>query len=252
MSQPKNVPYDIGYTNSRTFKKIRVDFPGAVGVGAAALLLDYAACQPEHEFYYDDLDFLSKDFDVSLKILQDIVVSYDIFEIYEKSSQKVVSPFINKQLQPYYKAVEDGKKGAEISKTKREIEHKKQLLKLQKQLSELDSTEGSIEDTNSSPIPYNKDNQSNKLKELKKSLSSSDQKIFKTVSTFREHYINSYPGLKFKTKDIGWSTETEFVIGPDGYLINTVSKKLLSREDALKVWEYVYQYNLIHAAKKGV
>lgn len=222
MSQPKNLPFPVGFTNTRTFKKIRVDFPAAAGIGAAVLLIDFAAAQPNHEFYFEDLEFLSKDFDVSRKILEDIVLSYDLFEVYEKDEKKVVSPFIIKQLEPYYKAVEDGKLGGEISSTKRKIKQKQQLLELHNKLSEVDSIQGGLEYPTSTPLPYNKLNKLNKEKEkIKKEFAK-----LKTLSG-----LNAQEKSQLNLDDLNFESFTIKVLEQNKGLINVLESLEISTYD---------------------
>ncbi|MCK9455207.1 MAG: hypothetical protein WCY51_07355 [Sulfurimonas sp.] len=244
MSQPKNLPFPVGFTNTRTFKKIRVDFPAAAGLGAAILLIDYAVAQPNHEFYLEDLDFLSRDFDVSRKILEDIVLSYDLFKIYEKDDKKVVSPFIIKQLEPYYKAVEAGKLGGEITSTKRKIKQKQQLLELHNKLSEVNSIQGCLEYPTSTLVPNNK--LINKIKEENKETlsreSRNERDIFKNLQSFKSHFINKNTNVPFYTQGIGYEPATPFKINESKLVVNMVNSKILSKEEALEVWEYLFNF----------
>lgn len=242
-AQPKNLPFPVGFTNTRTFKKIRVDFPAAAGIGAAILLIDYAVSQPNHEFYFEDLEFLSRDFDVSRKILEDIVLSYDLFKIFEKDDKKVVSPFIIKQLEPYYKAVEDGKLGGEITSAKRKIKQKQQLLELHNKLSEVNSIQGCLEYPTSTLVPNNK--LINKIKEDKETLSiesGNERDIFKNLQSFKSHFIAKNTNVPFYTQGIGYEPTTPFKINESGYVVNLVSTKIISKEEALKIWEYLFNF----------
>lgn len=243
MSQPKNLPFPVGFTNTRTFKKIRLDFPAAAGIGAAILLIDYAVAQPNHEFYFEDLEFLSKDFDVSRKILEDIVLSYDLFKIYEKEKRKVVSPFIIQQLEPYYRAVEDGKLGGEISSTKRKIKQKQQLLELHNKLSEVDSIQGGLKYPTSTPQPYNKLNKLNKERKETLSRESGDERdIFKNLQSFKSHFIAKNTNVPFYTQGVGYEVSTPFKVNESGYIVNMVSGKILTADEALKIWEYLFNF----------
>lgn len=245
MSTPKNLPFPVGFTNTRTFMQIRTDFPGASGVGAAIMLIDYAVAQPEHEFFFDDLGFLSRTFDVSQKILEDIVISYDLFKIYEnEQNKKVCSPFIIKNLGPYYEAVENGKIGGQIAAKKRKIQQKKQLIELENSLSQLDSTQGGHKNPDATPVPYNKlTNQLNK--EINKTLSVREEQerdIFKNLQSFKSHFINKNTNIPFYTQGIGYEPTTPFKINESGYIENITSKKIIAKEEALKVWEYLLGY----------
>lgn len=59
--------------------------------------------------------------------------------------------------------------------------------------------------------------------------------------SFKRDFIKSNKGVPFFTTDLGWLKETPFVVNDDEYILNTVSKKLLTREDAFKVWKYLYK-----------
>ena len=45
----------------------------------------------------------------------------------------------------------------------------------------------------------------------------------------------------FTTDGIGWLAETEFTINSDGLIFNTVSQKILNKEDAFKIWKYLFE-----------
>ncbi|MDX9743910.1 MAG: hypothetical protein RBT59_08845 [Arcobacteraceae bacterium] len=244
MSVPKNLPFPVGFTNTRTFMQIRTDFPGASGVGAAIMLIDYAVAQPEHEFFFDDIGFLSRNFDVSQKILEDIVISYDLFKIYEnEENKKVCSPFIIKNLEPYYEAVENGKIGGQIAAKKRKIQQKKQLIELENSLSQLDSIQGGYVHPTTTPQPYNKPNKVIN-KEINKSLSSREveRDIFKNLHTFKSHFISKNTNELFKTDGIGYATTTALKINEHELIVNTVNNKILSSKEAYKVWDYLFNF----------
>lgn len=64
------------------------------------------------------------------------------------------------------------------------------------------------------------------------------------ISAFRKRFITKNQNIPFTTIGIGWLPNTEFVINQDGFIINTVNQKILSREEALKVWTYLKEQNI--------
>lgn len=67
------------------------------------------------------------------------------------------------------------------------------------------------------------------------------------ISQFRQRFINQYQNQTFTTIGLGWLPDTEFIINQDGYILNTVSQKVLDKDEAFKVWNYLKEKDYINA-----
>ena len=129
--------------------------------------------------------------------------------------------------------IEAGLKSAKVRKEKRE----QQLL----ELSESDSTERPSND------PLTIKEKETKLKKNKenKTLSSESgdkREIFKNLQTFKSHFIAVNTNVPFYTKGIGYETTTPFKINESGFIVNLKSSKIISKEEALQIWEYLFNF----------
>jgi hypothetical protein len=75
-------------------------------------------------------------------------------------------------------------------------------------------------------------------KPLNNSLSSERRE--KNFKKFKEYFLKHKSNKPFFTSDLGWLPDTAFVINDDNYILNTVSKKILTSDDAFKVWKYLF------------
>jgi len=91
-------------------------------------------------------------------------------------------------------------------------------------------------ETTSNTIP------SNKEKVIKKKDSAKAERKEKNFKKFKYRFIKENKGQFFITRDIGWLETTLFTIAPNGLIYNTVSKSCLNKEDAFKVWEYLFNH----------
>jgi len=84
---------------------------------------------------------------------------------------------------------------------------------------------------------------------ISNTLSSSDERDF---FKFKEDFIKENKNKLFTTNGIGWLPDTQFKINDQNYIYNTVSQKLLNREDAFKVWQYLYYNSQLQLDEKNV
>ena len=61
-----------------------------------------------------------------------------------------------------------------------------------------------------------------------------------SFNSFREQFKKNLGTDKFYTIGLGWLVDTPFVLNQDGLIINAVSNKLLTKEESLKIWNYLY------------
>ncbi|MBS4067964.1 MAG: helix-turn-helix domain-containing protein [Sulfurimonas sp.] len=91
----------------------------------------------------------------------------------------------------------------------------------------------SVNDTTSNTI------KTNTKREIKNnSLVESKERDFKK---FKIDFILNNKNILFYTQGLGWLPDTAFVINEDDYILNTVSQKILTADEAFKIWKYLFQ-----------
>ena len=58
--------------------------------------------------------------------------------------------------------------------------------------------------------------------------------------TFKERFIKEHTDVKFFTEGLGWVPSTAFKINSRGLIINTISNKIINKDEAYKIWDYLY------------
>jgi hypothetical protein len=58
---------------------------------------------------------------------------------------------------------------------------------------------------------------------------------------FKRDFILNNKNILFYTQGLGWLPDTAFVINEDDYILNTVSQKILTADEAFKIWKYLFQ-----------
>jgi hypothetical protein len=76
-------------------------------------------------------------------------------------------------------------------------------------------------------------------KEKSNTISTYEERV--SFNSFKENFIKNNMSKLFTTDGIGWLAETEFTINSDGLIFNTVSQKILNKEDAFKIWKYLFE-----------
>ena len=90
---------------------------------------------------------------------------------------------------------------------------------------------------------YNNNTYKNKRdKNITLSGESKRENIFKSLQSFKSHFITKNIGELFYTQGIGFAAQTAFTLNSQGFILNTVNQKILSKEEALTVWQYLYDY----------
>ena len=87
----------------------------------------------------------------------------------------------------------------------------------------------------------NKDNLINK--EISKNTYSKRESFKK----FKERFIKSATGktVSFTTTGIGYLKDTQFALDNNNYIVNLVNNRILNKDDAFKVWQYLYDNEVI-------
>ncbi|EDZ61153.1 hypothetical protein SMGD1_0690 [Sulfurimonas gotlandica GD1] len=66
-----------------------------------------------------------------------------------------------------------------------------------------------------------------------------------TFKAFKERFIKDNSNNKFYTRGIGWETYTAFIINEERLIFNTVSHKILDKNEAFEVWKYLYKESIV-------
>lgn len=69
-----------------------------------------------------------------------------------------------------------------------------------------------------------------------------ERDIFKNLQSFKSHFITKNTNVPFCTQGIGFETSTPFKINESGYIVNMVNSKIIAKEEALKIWEYLFNF----------
>lgn len=234
-------PHFARARNDRKIKRLRKDFK-LEGYAVYFMILEILREQPGYKYPFDDIDLLADEIDISLPILNTILSSYGLFKIENDNEKMFFSPKQIEYMQPYLIKKEQRRLAGLASAQKRKEKQEEMI----KQLSQADSSQRPFNDRSTKE----KKEKETKEKESKSLSSKEEREIYKNVSSFRKHYVDMFPGLEFTTQSIGWENSTIFKIGEGGLLINTKNKKILTKEDALKVWTFAYEHFKNKAIKK--
>lgn len=78
----------------------------------------------------------------------------------------------------------------------------------------------------------------------KKTLFQEREKILKNLQNFKSYFISKNINQEFNTQGIGYEITTKFKVNENGYIVNLVSNTLLNKNEAYKVWNFLYNYYL--------
>ena len=81
-----------------------------------------------------------------------------------------------------------------------------------------------------------------KEKELEKDSLGKESVFFKSVSSFKSHFLTKNKDEVFYTVGLGYESTTPFIFNEGGLIVNSVNNKILNSEDAYKVWNYLFNY----------
>lgn len=219
---PANLRFD------KRMKRVMKDLPGGVGYGAVVLTLESLRCEEGFKYPIEDLDLLASEFDISLPILQTVVSKYGFFKIVEDESGKMfVSPLLDELMVPYIEKQKKNQIAGKISAAKRRKKQEEQL-KLLSQLS-------------SSQHVYNKCATDAKQNRIENKIEEKNRSLFADFQSFKAFVIESYKGVVVCYGAKGFTETTAISVSKQGYLHNKVSRKDLSKEDALKVWQWMFE-----------
>jgi len=209
-------------------KRAMKDLPGGVGYGAIVLTMEALRCEVDFKFPVKDLDLLALEFDISLPILQTVISKYGFFEtIHDEIGEVFFSPILSDLMIPYIEKQKQNQIAGKISAQKRKLKQKQQL----EILSQLDSSKHVL-DKCATGVKQNR--VENKREEEKISL-------FTDFKVFKKHVLSSYKGKVVCFGPTGFLDTTAIEVTSQFYLKNKFTKKDLSKEDAIKVWKWMFE-----------
>ena len=233
----KTVPnflFPTNFRNSRGCKRLIKDF-NVQGYGIAVYLLETLAETCNHVYSLDDIDLVADEMKVSVPVVTTVITNYGIFEIVkDEEGKKFISSQLNKWLEPYYQQIEQRSMAGKISAAKRKQKQQEQLKQLQINLSENNSTQRPLNDS-ATIKEINKE-----INNKRKNLSSNNER--ENFQDFKESLLASKSEIRFTLPYPfeNFLENTVIKLKKNGYLHNESVKKDLSKEQAFKVWEYMF------------
>lgn len=226
-------PHFIGARNDRKIKRVRRDL-GAEGYALYFMALEVLREEEALAYPIDDLDILAEDFGTSEAKLKSLVLNYNLFDIKQTNDGHMFfSPKQIEYLQPYLEKREHNR----LKGIKSGIARRQKAEQLILDLSVVRSTKPQFNYSSTTVEQINKEIN----KEIKKELSIK-RDIFKNIQTFKTHFIDKNTNVHFYTQGVGYEVSTPFKINESGYVVNMVSGKMLTPDEALKIWEYLFSF----------
>ena len=71
--------------------------------------------------------------------------------------------------------------------------------------------------------------------------------IGEDFQSFKKRFIAKYinnPDLKFFTNGLGWRKDTPFIINHGGLIVNTVSGKIINKDESMKIWTQLHELSI--------
>lgn len=215
-----------------------IDQMGLEGYGIFWVLVETLREQKDYKYPLLLVPSLARKYNTTQAKMETVINAYGLFSIDEQnfffsgSLNRRMHFFEQKKLQQ----IEAGKKGVEAKKAK-----------LQKQLAHLSEYDSTNRPSNDPQAIKRKET---KLNETKKTLSTQAERVLQNFQTFKTHFITKNTNIEFQTQGIGYATTTSFKVTNSGYLINMTSGEILAKEEALKLWDYLYAYYKQQHAQK--
>lgn len=235
------IPHFTNARNDRKIKRLRKDM-GPAGYAYFFMTLEILREQIDFKYPLNDIDLLADDIGASTPMLETMIRAYDLFTIDEN---EFFSPKLIQYIQPYLIAKNQRIIAGKISAQKRKEKIKKLEQKLLG-LSEGDSTERPFSeiytDVEQSKVEENKLNETLPIKKVRD--------ILKNFQKFKSHFIDKNKNIEFTTQGIGYENSTKFKVTESGYLMNMLNNEILTKDDAFKVWEFLFKYYREEAQKE--
>ncbi len=215
---------------------LMIDQMGLEGYGIFWILIETLREQKDYKYPLSLVPSLARKYNTTQAKMETVIIAYNLFEtdkdslFFSRSLNRRMHFFETKKLQQ----IEAGKKGVEAKKAK-----------AQKQIEELS---GNDSINRPSTVPKTIKEKETKLNQIKlnETLSaeseSAKRDVLQNFKTFKSHFIQKNTGIAFHTQGIGYEPNTEFKINTSGYIENLKIKKMVTPEEAFKIWEFLYQY----------
>lgn len=220
-----------------------IDQMGLEGYGIFWVLIETLREQKDYKYPLQLVPSLARKYNTTQAKMETVINAYDLFNIDDQSF--FFSGSLNRRMQFFehkkQQQIEAGKKGVAAKKAKRE----QQLL----ELSYHHSTNRPLNDPQAIKEKETKRKES-KLNKTLSNESEDERDIFSNLQSFKSHFIDKNINTPFYTQGIGYEPTTRFKINESGYIVNMVSQKIMTKEEALKVWEYLYGYYKALQAQK--
>lgn len=211
-----------------------IDQMGLEGYGIFWVLVETLREQKDYKYPLQLVPSLARKYNTTNAKMETVINAYGLFEIDAQSF--FFSGSLNRRMnfleQKREKIVAASLKGVEAKKAK-----KQQLL----ELSGYNSTNHRLTDGQPSKEKESKEKESKENKTLSQE-SEQERDIFKNLQSFKSHFIYKNTNVPFYTQDIGYEPATPFKINESGYVVNMVSGKMLTPDEALKIWEYLFYF----------
>lgn len=239
-------PHPSNLRNDRRIKRAMKDFPVGVGYGLIVLLIERLRCEDKFEFPLKDLDLLADEFGVSIPILKTVVKSYSFFETrkLENGDEYIIySPDLNRLMSPYLQKIENNRIAGAISASKRKQKQSEQI----KELSHSNSSIHMFDTCLASVEPNRKEKNRKEKKENIKELSLKESRPVKeSYQEFRRRMITEYTNQiicrgQTGVDGNGYEAHVTFSVTSTGYLRNNFTTRDLISEEAIKLWQWLYQ-----------
>lgn len=236
---PPNFLFPTNFRNGKGIKRLIKDF-NVQGYGIAVYLLETLSETEEHKFPIADVDLLADEMKVSVPVITTVINSYGLFEIVEdENGTQFISTQLNKWLEPYYSQVEQRSMAGKISAAKRKQKQQEQLKQLEMNLSESDSTQRPLNDSSNDRATIKEINK--EINKERKNLSLENER--ENFYDFRNRLINCENEISFELPYPfeNFLPNTIIKLRKTGFLFNDLIKKDLSKDQAFKVWEFMFQ-----------
>lgn len=234
-------PHFIGARNDRKIKRVRRDL-GVEGYALYFMTLEVLREEQDLQYPLGDIDILADDFGTSEAKLKTIILNYDLFSLVETSDGHMF--FSPKQIQ-YLKPYFNRRELSRLNGVKSGMARRQKAEQLLLTLSDIDSTKQVFNNGSTSVELRTNERKKQTKEEIKETLSKKEEverDVFKNLQSFKTHFIAKNTNIPFYTQGIGFLPSTPFKINESGYIVNMVNNKIISKEEAFKIWEYLFNF----------
>lgn len=224
---PPFIPLSSNMIEDKRIKRLNKEIPNCSGLGILMGLYFHLIKEDQLKCAYEDIDIIADELRTSIPLITTVIESYNLFHITEDSTgKKFFSVTLNKALEPYFAKCETNRINAKIGATKRKIKQKQQIEQL-KQLSQCNSSERTLNECSANIIEENRI-QYNIIEK-------------KDFSKFKEEVIKKYRNKELLNNAPNFIEDTIISLNSNGLLINSKTNKIITKEEAYVVWNYLFQ-----------